>query len=500
MPRVVSLHLPTWPTDRVRRNAAAPPPAEPLVTARREGSRRVLVGVDAAAAALGLRPGLTVAHAQALVPDLHVAEASPEAEGAELTRLAAWCLRYAPVVAADPPDGIWIDVTGAAHLVGGEDALLDDLVDRFGRAGIAARAAIADTPGAAWALARFGRVRRADPWDLPGVLEPLPVAALRLPPDIVDALRRLGIERIGEVLALPGAPLSRRLGLDLCRRLDQALGHVPEPIAPLVPPETIRRRIAFPEPIGAPETLARVTARLCADLCRDLEARELGVRRLDLVFGRVDGGTRAVRVATARPSRDLAHLARLLTDRLEEVDPGFGIEEAVLAATRVEPLPPGQLGVRGIDEADAPLDLGPLVDVLAARLGPARVYRQAPVESDIPERSVTRVAPLAPPTGTGWPGGLGRPVRLIDPPEPVRVTALLPDNPPAAFTWRSLRRKVVCSDGPERVLGEWWRSADEASSFRDYYRVEDERGQRYWIFRDAPSDQGGRWFLHGLFG
>ncbi len=486
----------------MRRNAgtAAPPPAEPLVTARREGSRRVIAGVDRAAAALGLRPGLTVAHAQALVPDLHVVEAAPEAEGAELTRLAAWCLRYAPVVAADPPDGIWIDVAGAAHLVGGEEALLDDLVDRFARAGVAARAAIADTPGAAWALARFGGLRRADPWDLPGVLEPLPVAALRLPAATVDALRRLGIERIGEVLAMPGAPLSRRLGLDVRRRLDQALGLMPEPIVPLIPAETVRRRLAFPEPIGAPETLARVTARLCADLCRDLEARELGVRRLDLVFGRVDGGTRAVRVATARPTRDLAHLARLLTDGLEEVDPGFGIEEAVLAATRVEPLPPGQTQARGIAGADSPPDLGPLVDVLAARLGPARVYRQAAVESDIPERSVTRVPPLAPPTGAGWPGGVGRPVRLIDPPEPVGVTALLPDNPPVAFTWRSLRRKVVRSDGPERVLGEWWRTADEAASFRDYYRVEDERGQRYWLFRDAPADQGGRWFLHGLFG
>ncbi len=486
----------------MRRNAgtAAPPHAEPLVTARREGSRRVIAGVDRAAAALGLRPGLTVAHAQALVPDLHVVEAAPEAEGAELTRLAAWCLRYAPVVAADPPDGIWIDVAGAAHLVGGEEALLDDLVDRFARAGVAARAAIADTPGAAWALARFGGLRRADPWDLPGVLEPLPVAALRLPAATVDALRRLGIERIGEVLAMPGAPLSRRLGLDLRRRLDQALGLAAEPLVPLVPEEMPRRRLAFAEPVGAPETLARIAARLCADLCRDLEARELGARRLDLVFARVDGGRQAVRVATARATRDLAHLARLLTDRLDTVDPGFGIEEAVLAATRVEPLPPDQLGARGIDPAQAAVDLGPLVDVLAARLGPARVYRQAPVESDIPERSVTRVPPLSAPTGAAWPGGVGRPVRLVEPPEPVRVTALLPDNPPAAFTWRSVRRKVVRADGPERVLGEWWRAPDEAASFRDYYRVEDEHGRRYWLFRDAPADRGGRWFLHGVFG
>jgi protein ImuB len=266
----------------------------------------------------------------------------------------------------------------------------------------------------------------------------------------------------------------------------------------MIPEELIRHRVAFAEPIGAPETIARAAARLCAQLCRDLEARALGARRLDLVFGRVDGKSHAIRVAVARPNRDVAHLARLLTDRIDEVDPGFGIEEATLVASRTEPLPPDQIEARGIDPVEPGSDLAPLIDVLAIRLGAGRVYRQAMVESDIPERSVTRAPPLGPPGGD-WPRGLARPVRLLDPPQPVRVTALLPDHPPAAFTWRALRRKVMRADGPERVFGEWWRG-DEGSLVRDYYRVEDERGRRYWLFRDAPAEAGGRWYLHGLFG
>jgi protein ImuB len=312
-------------------------------------------------------------------------------------------------------------------------------------------------------------------------------------------VRRLGVERIGQVAAMPRAPLARRFGVEVQRRLDQALGHAAEPFEALMPPEVIRRRLAFAEHIGNREDLAAVVARLCGDLCVDLAAKSLGARRLDLVFGRVDRASQAVQVKTARPNRDPPHLARLLDDRLDVIDPGFGIEDALLVASRVEPLAPKQTSVKGLDSVDPDPDLGNLVDRLATRLGEEKVYRCAPVESDLPERCVGKVPALAPNAGLTWPASLTRPPRLLDPPEPVEVMALVPDYPPAAFVWRRVRRRVVRADGPERVFGEWWRSDDERSAMRDYYRVEAADGSRYWLFRDGPALEGVRWFMHGLF-
>jgi protein ImuB len=501
MRRVVSLYLPTWPTDRFRKSfSGAPSRKSPIVIATREGSRRIVAAVDDAASALGLRRGLTIAHAQALVPNLHVVEASPTADNEGLARLATWCVRYSPLVAVDPPDGVWIEVSGSAHLFGGEAALIDDLISRLRRARVNGRAAIADTPGAAWAVARFGGDPIVVPGGMAAAIAELPIAALRLLPDTVGALNRVGVERIGQVAAMPSAPLTRRFGAEVRRRLDQALGHAAEPFDALMPPEILRRRLAFAEPIADPEDLARVVERLCFELCEDLTTRGVGARRLDLVFGRVDKEAQAVRVGTGRPTRDPAHISRLLGERLDTVDPGFGVEDAILIASRVEPLAAKQIPARWLDGEEPESDVAALVDRLSVRFGESRVYRQIPVESDLPERSVGKVPALAPPTAVTWPAGLSRPTRLFDPPELVEVLALLPDNPPAAFIWRRVRRRVVRADGPERVGGEWWRSEQEVGTARDYYRVEDEKGRRYWLFRDAPAAEGGRWFLHGLFG
>jgi protein ImuB len=459
----------------------------------------VIGAADPAARALGLRPGQAIAHAQALVPDLILTDATPDQDAAGLTRLAAWCLRYSPLVAPDPPDGIWIDIAGSAHLFGGEAKFLDELLAQLRDSGFRGRAAIADTPGAAWAVARYGAEPIVAPGGILEALRDLPVAALRLAPGLAEALARLGIERIGQVAAMPGAPLTRRFGADLRRRLDQALGHAAEPIQALVPAETIHRRLAFAEPIGARDTIAGVAAQLCAGLCEDLARAGLGARRLDLVCHRVDKAAQAVRIGTARPTRDPAHLARLLGDRLDGIDPGFGIEEVRLSAVRVEPLGAEQMGAHELHGDEPDMDLGPLVDRLLGQLGAGRVFRQAPVESDMPERSVARLHPLAPPIGVTWPASIARPLRLLDPPEPVDVLALLPDYPPALFVWRRVRRRVVRSDGPERMGGEWWRSAAEIGTVRDYYRVEDDKGARYWLFRGGPADEGGRWFMHGLF-
>jgi protein ImuB len=331
-------------------------------------------------------------------------------------------------------------------------------------------------------------------------LAPLPIRALRLTDDTVATLHRLGLTRIGQLMAAPRAPLTRRFGATLMRRLDQALGQVFEPIVPLDPPALISRRLPFVEPLFTAEAFAVVIARLTRSVCRRLERAGLGARRLDLLFERVDGSVQAIRVGTARPGRDPAHLARLLDERLETVDPGLGVEAMRLTLPLVEPFDQTQAATL-LDDA-AP-DLSVLLDRLTNRLGAERVYRVAPVESDVPERAVRRIPPLAPPGRRTWQADLPRPVRLLSPPQPVQALAPLPDHPPVAFTWRCKRFRVRRADGPERIHGEWWRRDAEVLAVRDYFQVEDEDGRRFWLFRrgngiDAETGDLS-WFLHGIF-
>ena len=505
MSRVVSLYLPTWPTDRLRRQMgdAAPPPERPLVIAGRDGRRRAIVAVDRAAQALGVRPGLALAQAQARVPDLHIEPADPAADAAALARLALWALRrYSPVVAIDLPDGLLIDATGVAHLFGDETALLDELRVRLTAARLGSRVALAGTVGAAHALARFGPrpAMIVASGETDAVVASLPLAALRLDPTLVERLRRLGFESIADLAATPRAPLALRFGSEPGRRLDQMFGRLAEPIQPIRWPELIQVRHAFAEPIAAPETLARYIGQLVEALCPLLEAQGLGARRLDLLFHRVDNLVQAVRVGTAKPVREVKRLTRLLTDRLENVDPGFGVEVMTLAAILVEPLAYRQDDTLG-RTADA--DVSDLVDILANRIGADKLYRAAPAESDLPERAVRRVAPLAPPVGATWPAHWPRPSRLLSPPEPVDTVALLPDQPPVHFIWRGVRRRVKRADGPERVFGEWWHRDPETAAVRDYFAVEDESGERFWLYRSGdgedPATGDLRWYLHGVF-
>ncbi len=466
----------------------------------REGSRRIVAAVDEAAAAIGLRPGQAVAQAQASVPGLSIAEAAPEADEAALAELAAWCRRYGPVVQSDGPDGILIEVEGSSYLFEGESALMADAVRRLAWAGITARAALAETPGAAWALARHRPGTIVPPGGLEGALAALPVAGLRLDRETVRGLHLLGIERIGDLARFPRAQLALRFGRTLLVHLDRAQGRMPDPLTPLVPAGIPTARLAFTEPLGHLDGLAAALAELATVLCRELDRRGAGLRRLDAILRRVDGQPLGLRVGTAAPTRDPVHLTRLLAERLPGIDPGFGIDEIVLAATRVEPLRARQLGALLLSDGEEPTAvLAPLIDRLGMRLGPSRVFRVAPVESRYPERSVRRVPPLSPSTRASWPTTLPRPSRIIDPPEPVTAIAIVPDDPPGFFLWRRVRYVVQGADGPERVRGEWWRADEEVAFLRDYYRVEDAQGRRFWLFRDAPMSEGGRWWLHGRF-
>ncbi len=454
--------------------------------------------MDDKAARDGLLPGMALADARAVRPALAVAEADFAADAAALTRVVRWCGRYSPWTAPCPPDGVWLDVTGCAHLQGGEEGLMAEAVERLQKLGIAAHAAIADTAGAAWAVARCGGARReaVPEGGARARLAALPVAALRLAPETAESLARLGLRAIGDLYPLPRPSLVLRFGRSLADRLDQALGRMEEPLSPLSPPQQLWARRRFAEPIATADDIRAATASLLDTLCRRLAAEGQGARRLELTLYRVDGTPVAARIGTARPSREPRHLLRLLDERLGEIDPGLGIEDMILSASLAEEQAPAQLSLerRGEEGGD---DLAALVDRLAARLGDKAVSRPVLAESHWPERAVRLVAPLDPAV-SAKPQGAPRPVRFLRLPEPVEAVAPVPDDPPLMFRWRRIMHRVRRADGPERIAGEWWRGHAE---LRDYYRVEDQDGRRFWLYRaglyraDVPS----RWFLHGVF-
>lgn len=479
--------------------------ATPLALVGKVGRREEVVAACTGAQALGIHRGMAATHARAMVSDLDFRPAEPEADAAMLDRLALQAIRrWSPVAAVTPDDGIWIDLTGCAHLHGGEGRFCQRLVAFCRRIGFTARVGVADTPGAAHALARFGRgdpIQVAPPGGTVKALDPLPIAALRLTPAALTAARKFGFERISDLLPVARGPLARRLGLPAITRLDQALGAVAEPITPREDVEVPRVERRLLEPIGTAEAIEQVMGDLLADLAGVLQARGLGARSVQLTGLRIDGSEHVVAVGTSRPTREASHLLRLLKLRIEQIDPGMGIEQFWLTAPHTEPLDAVDLGAVLAGE-EVVRDPSRLVDVIAGRIGANSVFRIAPVESHVPERAVTRSDPNEEPgEWPKWP----RPIRLFARPEPLsRVMALMPDQPPKRFEWRGKPYKVVAGDGPERVHGEWWRREGEVWAVRDYYRVEDEQGGRYWVFRrgDGFEEQTGdlSWWMHGVFG
>ena len=468
---------------------------------------RRLYAIDKAAAALGLFVGQKATDAMALVPELAVADADPEGDLASLNVLVHWCVRYSPAVAVDPPDGLFLDITGVAHLWGGEVRMLDDLLGRLAGQGIAARGAIAGSPGAAWALARCGDDRAIVP---PGAeasaLARLPVTGLRLEPETAAQLARLGLVRIGQIASLPRPQLARRFGQATLTRLDQALARAEEALVFSRPPTPWFTRLAFAEPISAPEDLARASRDIADRLCGRLLAEGQGASRFELAFHRLDGRAERLSIGLSLPGRSPIAIARLFAPMLESVDPGFGIEVVTLAAAAVETLPEREIRLETIGEVAAEDGIAPLVDRLANRLGEDRVWRAGAYPSHIPERAVVRRAPFAAGAAQAegtWAKDRPRPVRLFARPEPIEATAALPDDPPVFFRWRGQLRRVRRSEGPERLAEEWWRRPPGETGpahVRDYYRVEDETGARYWLFRAGlyGGDVTPKWWLHGL--
>lgn len=497
--RFLALHLPALATDRIRRAEPDLPAGRPLATWAPSGNRRVLVAVEPAAAALGLRPGQALADAQAIAPDLLLRPAAPDEEAGALHALALWARRYSPLAATDPPDGLLLDITGCAHLLDGEQGLLHDALDRLRRGGIAARGAVA---GAAATSAALARARLDNPVAVSGIeaaiAAPLPLGpALRLPPAALADLARLGLRRVRDLLDQPRAPLARRFGQELLDRLDAVTGQRRASIQPVAAPPDLTVTRDLLEPIITRAGIDAVLDRLLVALCARLRAAGLGAQRVALLAWRVDGLMQEVAVGTGQPTRAPAHLRRLFAERLERLEPGLGFERMTLEAQATAPMEAGLqagLGIGGRHDATTTAEaLAQLLDRLAQRL---RVQRVAPVASHWPERAVAALGPHAPvpvmPAGWAAPG---LPVLLRRRPEPLDAVALLPDDPPVLLRWRGMAHRLHRAEGPLRLEPEWWRARPDLQR-RDYYRVELASGLRLWIYRSGPPEAA-RWRLHG---
>lgn len=508
--------------NRNRRFGDAPDDDAPFALVV-EGSRGfLLVALNAAARGARLRVGQRLTDARAICPELLVEPADPAGDAATLERMALWAQRWSPWTAVDATGvhgpglhetsetgsgGLLVDVTGAAHLFGGEADLLGDMARRLRADGFRTRIAMSPTVGASWALARYGPRARSDVDgdDLAARLDPLPVRSLRLEPRAVLLLERLGLKTVGQLCAVPRLALARRFATEAVTanpliRLDQALGRVDEPVAPALPalPVRIMRRVT--EPIVDMALLEHLMTGMAGDLCAMLERRALGARRVRLDAFRTDGRVESVSAETARPSRAPDHLLRLFQGKLERLDAGFGFDAAVLTATLHEPLDAAQSHL--LDHEDGDALLARLIDRLGAKLGADRVRRPAPVQSHVPERSVRWMAALEPAAAEDFRSPAKRPIRLLDRPERIDVLYATPEGAPRRFTWRKRAHLIAKTEGPERIAPEWWRARAGARE-RDYYRVEDEEGRRYWLFRhgrfgDGHDGEPG-WYLHGLF-
>jgi protein ImuB len=491
--------------------------------------------VNAAAREAGVSVGDRLADVRAAFPALVVRRAQPARDGAALVDLAHWLGRYGPARNVHGEDGAWIDVTGVPHLFGGESGLCADLHRRLTNLGLTSRLGLADTLGAAHALARFapsGGVTVAPPGETRRALASLPVAALRLAPAAQQLLVRLGLKRIAQLYGLPRAALAARFrdtqqgrgrgvadaaAANVVLRLDQAVGLVAEPLRPLTPAPDAQARLAFAEPLVTSDGLLGALDRLAADVTDGLARQDLGARRFRLTLYRTDGTVAEAGIGTSRPSRDPAHVCRLLGERVVALDAGFGIDVLVLDATGLEPLAARQTGLDTDGPGGGTPDPALLIDRLVNRLGPERVLRFSPRASHLPERAETWTAAIETPSpsASGPPPtavapATTVPLLLIEPPEPVGVIAEVPEGAPQRLVWRRVARRIVRSEGPERIAPEWWRHLGPGGrrpGTRDYYRLEDASGGRYWVFREGlygdneehdGVDGGPRWFLHGL--
>jgi protein ImuB len=517
----------------------AHPEAPPVVVTAPVKNAIRIIALDARARACGIRKGQTLSDARALAPGLECHQADAAAEHGLLLSIAAWCERYTPLVAlgSNPADetganaaafgdhGLFMDITGCAHLLGGEAALVADLEARLTAQGFQVRLCLADTPGAAWAMARYGAAQIIAEGHHGEAIAPLSLSSLRLAPALTASLGRVGLKTVGCIATLPRAPLAARFGTRLMQRLDQALGREAEAISPLMPVAELSAERRFADPVTHQDEISHIIGALAASVIEPLERRGLGVRRCRLKLFRVDGHVSRLEVQTARPLRDASMIERLFAERIaglhHDLDAGFGFDLMRLDIVHADPFETTQADMVAGGGSSQGHDA--LVDRLGARLGLDRVQRFTIADTHIPERSFGRepVARLDGRTDVraaarlriqapaqhlrqddGEPHALvSRPLILFDRPELLSTIAEVPDGPPLRFRWRGVSYDVARSEGPERIACEWWRDGRGART-RDYFRVEDRHGYRFWLFRHGlygRETSEPAWYMHGLF-
>jgi protein ImuB len=520
--RILSLWLPRLPIDRIKRLLGSNKEEldkTPSVVVARQNNALQIHALDEVAARAGLSIGLPLANARAICPELTVFDADAAADAKTLDDIADWCDRFTPLVALDPPYGLYLDITGCAHLFGGEQALLQLVSGALTQRGFVVSAAIAGTAVCARTITRHvtGKIV-ADGGEAEAV-GPLPVSALGADAAIIVGLRRAGLKTIGDVACRARHEITARFGARFTMVLEQALGQGDAPISPRKPlPDYIVEK-RFPEPVTTENVISMNLSALAKMLVTAMDRQGKGARRLEAGFFRTDGAVRTISVDTGRPVTRPEMIDRLFRERLEALsdplDPGFGFDLIRLSASRTEIVVQQQRDLdANVHDND---ELAALIDRIAARIGGKRVVVHLPEDTHIPERAVL-AAPaqhhLAVATQAAWPARtIGepplRPLRLFDRPEPIKVPfATVPDGPPRHFTWRRALHAVVRVEGPERIAMEWWKQDGEVLT-RDYFRVEDAAGLRFWIFRDGLygselADEQGKpvpanWFVHGLF-
>jgi protein ImuB len=472
---------------------------KPFVLAAPDHGRMIVTSANLLAQKQGIDTGMSVADARALIPALEVLDDSPEIADRLLAGLAEWCIRYTPSVAADPPNGLLLDVTGCAHLWGGEMEYITGINNRITYFGYDIRAAMADTIGAAWAASRFGKnITVIESGQQSEALILLPPAALRLEAPAIERLEKLGLRQISQFINMPRSALRRRFGSSLLQRLDQALGHEEELIIPINPIEAYHERLPCLELIVTATGIEIALQRLLDAVCHRLQKDQKGLRSASFKGYRMDGKIQEISIGTNRASCNSKHLFKLFETRIETIEPALGIELFTLDALKVEALPAMQENLWENTMSLDNIDLCELLDRIGGKIGAANIQRYIPAGHYWPERSFDNASSINEILPATWKSGRPRPLQLFSRPEPIEVTAPIPDYPPMLFRYKGKLHKIIKADGPERIEAEWWL---QDGQHRDYYCVEDEDGYRYWLFRAGHYDEAKsyQWFIHGFF-
>ncbi|MEJ8843720.1 DNA polymerase Y family protein [Lacibacter sp. H375] len=470
----------------------------PFVLTIPDHGRMLITAANQLAEQDGIYKGMVVADARVIIPSLKVLDDLPGLPEKLLKGLGEWCIRFTPVVAIDLPDGLLLDVSGCAHLWGGEKLYLQHIIDRLWSLGYHVRASMADTIGAAWAFARYGSSPTIIESNKQAIaLLALPPESLRLESETFERLHTLGLRNIQHFINIPRSVLRRRFGEAFIQRLNQALGFEEEMIIPVQPIAVYCERLTCLEPITTLTGIEIALQQLLETLCNKLKKEQKGLRTACFKCYRIDGKTETVEIGTNRATTNTQHLFKLFELKLSTIEPAFGIELFTLEAKKTEDVCSSQITLwqhpAGLKDAG----IAELMDRIAGKLGAHTIQRYLPAEHYWPERSFKSAQHLLEANTTTWKVDRPRPLQLLPSPSPIEVTAPVPDYPPMMFRYKGTLHKVIKADGPERIEQEWWL---QQGQHRDYYYVEDETGCRYWIFRSGHyTDESYQWFLHGFF-